>query len=123
MSADTVSLVNRLVRAIPELAPPLAEHLQEMDGEMLPHMFFGDVTRWAQDQVSDPRQVDRLLSILEVAHHEEPDDVGELIHVSFLENLDEDSWIWARLGPHLSRAGRQLFDDDPEYFPPGLRRS
>ena len=48
MWATPESLISTLVLEIPELRPMLDGHLRDNDGELLPHVFFGDVTRWAE---------------------------------------------------------------------------
>ena len=54
MWATPESLINTLVVEIPELRPMLDEHLHDFDGELLPHLFFADVTRWAEEQAWPP---------------------------------------------------------------------
>lgn len=97
--------VYSLVDSVPDLAPILREHLEDNNGELLPHVFFGDVTRWAvrQDE-RDAESIDALLATLEIDYANGDDAVRELIVVSFLENLPLDSGIRSRLGSHLRAA-------------------
>lgn len=46
MSEPTIDLIDRLVGKFPRLEPLLREHLADNFGEVLPHLFFGDLTRY-----------------------------------------------------------------------------
>ena len=112
MSSPAEIFCRRLVEDIPELAPILQEHLEDNFDEMLPHVFFGDVTRWVDDALaSDPQSAParELLARLDQAATDGDDNVKELIAVSFLENLDDQSPTIAHLPPGLEkmRAGAQ----------------
>jgi hypothetical protein len=43
--AAQARLVDDLVRAIPEFEPAVKDHL-DFNEELLPHILFGDLTRW-----------------------------------------------------------------------------
>ena len=69
------TIVNRLLTEVPELRPLYDEHLHGND-EFLPHVFFGDVTRYvmqlvrAMDQtrhIGTPDPLGRILRFLEEA--------------------------------------------------------
>ena len=103
MSAATEGLVRDVVANVPELQPLLAEHLADNYGELLPHVFFGDVTRWAlREKAVNSLSLKRLLTLLDASYAKGVPDVQELIAVSFLENLPP-GWP-AKLGPHLAAA-------------------
>jgi hypothetical protein len=88
--------VEWLVGRHPPLAAILDEHLSDYGGEMLSHVLFGDVTRYAADLARratfDPRADEDLQVLLmdldEAMLPEEDDDdpVNNLIWVSFVEN-------------------------------------
>jgi hypothetical protein len=91
------------------LVPVLDEHLADND-ELLPHMVFGNVTRFAltlarHGEVDD---LDRLLSDLDAGLGDSDDEVANLVWVSFVENAstDEDEPLRAALRafPNLTRA-------------------
>jgi hypothetical protein len=46
MSESTISFVQDLVRQFQELRNLLKEHQEDNFGELLPHVFLGDVTRY-----------------------------------------------------------------------------
>jgi hypothetical protein len=99
------ALVRELVAEVTDLRPLLRKHLEDNLGEMLPHLFFGDISRWALDQESRPTgALSRLLSLLEDAFEQGVPEVQELLVVSFLENLPSDSSLWDELGPRLTAA-------------------
>jgi len=88
MSDSANREVNSLVDSVPDLLPVLREHLEDNNGELLPHVCFGEVTRWAvkQDELG-AASVDALLATLELDYANGDDAVRELIVVSFLKNL------------------------------------
>jgi hypothetical protein len=101
--------VSWLVARHPGLTPFLDEHLADND-ELLAHVLFGDVTRYAlslarNGEVTD---LDRLLSDLDAALGDSEDEVANLVLVSFVENAstDEDEPLRAamRAYPNLARA-------------------
>jgi hypothetical protein len=111
MSSPTHVLVARLVNAYPELRPLLAAHLDAY-GELFPHVFFGELTRWLVDAYrADPNAGPgatwlRLVADLEQTYETGDRDIRELLYVSFLENLpypdEEGASIAGRLGPQLA---------------------
>lgn len=104
----------KLVSEIPELVPLLEEHKLDND-ELLPHVLFGDLTRYVsslhKDSVEGNRRADetlkRVLSALEAGMASGIKEVEELIAVSFLENLDWDDPNFQHLkgifGPNLKK--------------------
>lgn len=117
MSETTIALVDRLVEQFDALRPMLREHLSDNFGEVLPHLFFGDITRYAvsrtieaqgatvQARKAIQQELDELLHTLEQVYSEGNEELEELISVSFLENLPREaepgSDIRLRLGPLL----------------------
>jgi hypothetical protein len=112
MRAAAVALVGELAYNVPELLPLLEEHLEDQDGEVLPHIFMADVERWVEaglvDEVGESRPaVRKLLALLEDAVVEGADEsVIEVIHASFLEHLPQPGEPCAELremlGPRLT---------------------
>ena len=81
--------IDRLLIAIPELTELRAHHIADYD-ELLPHVFLGEVTRFVTDAVNGISQsevVIRLFALLETEWQSGNALVGELIVVSFVENL------------------------------------
>jgi hypothetical protein len=117
MSCVTIALVDCLVERFEALRPLLREHVADNFGEVLPHLFFGDLTRYVVTRQIDAekasgelaaeleREVAALLDELERVYVEGVDELEELIAVSFLENLPRDGEpgdaIRRQLGPHL----------------------
>jgi hypothetical protein len=106
--------VNWLVDRHPGLAPVLKEHLAVYD-ELLPHVFFGDVTRYASvlaHESTETVELDRLLADLDNALAGGTDDeVENLVWASFIENAqgvagDDGEKLRMRLRPfpNLARA-------------------
>jgi hypothetical protein len=104
------TVVSTLVEHVPELRALRDDHYRQY-GEILPHVFFGDLTRFVQTGFACPssssgRQVVmRILDLLERTISSVDNRLQELVSVSFLENLDQDSSAFAQirasLGPRL----------------------
>lgn len=108
MSEATIAVIDRLVEACATLKPLLAEHVDDNFGEVLPHMFLGEVTRHLAKQAADPaafRSVETALQLLETEFASGTDEIKELIAVSFLENLPDGPRpgvdLRGQLGPSL----------------------
>ena len=96
------------------IASMLDEHIQDNFGEVLPHVFFGDLTRYVVSlflgvvQSGDggtQQDLRGILDFLEEAYEGGDPEVQELISVSFLEHIpmaDEAGWeLRKMLGPSL----------------------
>lgn len=108
---STVSFVRALLLRAPELQSVYDMHIDDCD-ELLPHVFFGDVTRYVVQQVhsgesENSQSLRRILDFLEQSVASESEEVQELVSVSFLENLADHDDVVAHLkgmlGPNLSR--------------------
>lgn len=116
MSEATIEFIERLVFRYPPLKPIFDEHVSDNFGEVLPHLFFGDISRYAISQFLEiesqaesqgiESELRGLLDDLEDAYVDGDEEIQELISVSFLENLprpyEEASGLRAWLGPALS---------------------
>ena len=102
-----------MVDRFPGLRELLDEHLEDNYDELLPHVFFGDVTRYAEEcqtaasrgAVQKGRELRDILDYLETAYTSGSPEIQELISVSFLENLprpgEVGSAIRKKVGPNL----------------------
>lgn len=99
MSAVTVSFVGVLCRACRFLLPVLAEHLDEQEGEVLPHLFLADVVRWSERALSEGRteELRRLFIELESEFVGPDEEVQEAISASFLEHLPRPGTLGSEL--------------------------
>lgn len=107
MSASTVSAVGALVYANGLLRPVLQEHLDDNDGEVLPHLLMADIIRWLVAQRTiDPMGVRSIIDWLESAYSRGDDEIRDLIAVSGVEMIPDPgepgAELRALLGPHLS---------------------
>jgi len=95
MSEKTVAFVQAMTTRFPALRPLLDEHVSDNFGEVLPHVFFGDVTSFVvalatqADGHGSPqrRELADLLRHLEDSFVAGDGELQELISVSFLEAL------------------------------------
>ncbi|HEX5727227.1 MAG TPA: hypothetical protein VFX98_17280 [Longimicrobiaceae bacterium] len=110
---ESENLVHELAAAIPALRGLLEEHLDFYE-ELLPHVFMGDVSRYAFGEYerlagggeASP-SLSQLLSLLERAARDGGGHVRDLVGASFLENLavefKEHPGFRAMLGPVLKQ--------------------
>jgi len=117
MSASTVALVGALLNRFDVLRPLLEEHLEDQDGEVLPHLLMADIERWAEVEIAkrghEARDlVQGVLDFLEEAYATQGSEVEELIAVSFLEHLPRPgapgSQLRAMVGPRLAEQLRRI---------------
>ena len=118
MSETTIAFVDDLVRRFPNLGPLLDEHIRDFD-VVLPHLFMADLERYvgdlfrrSQTDIEDAAalraEVKQIMDALEAGYAKGPDEIEELISVSFLEHLSrprvEPGWeIRALVGPRMAR--------------------
>jgi len=102
------NIINSLVEGSPILRPLLNEHLRDQQGEVLQHVFFGDLTRFILSRIDGskahsgiPEDVAGILGFLEKALSSPDEKVKELIQVSFLENLEPSDGRYDVLKPFL----------------------
>jgi hypothetical protein len=95
----------------------LEEHAEDNFGEILPHVFFGDLTRYivsrflaikrGRSTVEDRKDLLDMLQYLEDAYNQGDDDIENVIAVGFLERLprpeEEGGELRNMLGPSLTR--------------------
>lgn len=118
MSAATVPFVCAMAYRFAELRPLLQDHVDDNDGEVLPHLFLADVERWVESEATrgasgNGSVFDSVLAFIEEAYDSGGAEIEELISVSFLEHLPRDglaaasinSRIGARLAEQLQRIG------------------
>ena len=121
MNKRSIQVVESLAGCSSGLRVLLEEHSKDNGGEILPHVFFGDLTRYALSLLPDTRSVGEplqkhelreILNRLEEAYSENDSEITELISVSFLESLpqpgDVGSQIRDLIGPNLKKQLRVI---------------
>lgn len=112
MSKVTSGFIHYLVGRFQVLGPILREHVSDNFGELLPHVFVGDLTRYVvaefvREEGGSASEYPTLRQILDELEEASArgDEVSALIAVSFLENLprrgESGAGILALLGPGL----------------------
>jgi len=111
---DQTELISRLTAGSPETRALMAEHIDTF-GEVIPHVFLGEVSRFLEELDDQTRAGNReaesllmsVLSILETGFRDGNEDVQNMIGVSFLENVMERAIaspaFRLRLGPLLRK--------------------
>ncbi len=120
MSVESMAFVKQVAGLSPTLKVLLESHVKDNFGEVLPHVFLGDVTRHVIALVGAPasevslavrREVKTILDTMEHGYATGSPEVRELIAASFLENLpakeEPGSEIRGMVGPSL---GSQLMN-------------
>lgn len=116
-----ITLVKAMVDRFESLAPLLKEHIADNMGQILPHVFFGDLTRYILALVAavssgaglEPRcELRDILDFLEKSYAIGDLEIKELVCVSFLENLprsgEAGSEVRSMLGAALSAELRRM---------------
>ena len=106
MSADSVAMMGALTYQHKDLIPLLAEHLEDNDGELLPHLLMADVVRWLVEHRVEHSDVARaVMDWLETAYQRGDDEVRDVIAVSAVEMIPDPGSPGAELrnllGPSL----------------------
>jgi hypothetical protein len=76
----------------------------ELYGELLPHLVFGDYTPLLDNVVRTTGPTESVREFIQTLDRDFPDaadDIKDLIGVSFVENIDDDSPLLTLLGPNL----------------------
>src|SRR5688500_14176982 len=94
LPTESVAFVEQLAVRFPTLAPMLAEHAADNFGEILPHVFFGDVTRYVlslalSSDTDDGVELREIVRYLEEVFASCEHDTRGVISASFLWNLPE----------------------------------
>ena len=108
--AIDLKFVNELYEAVPSLTAIIDEH-EEFFDEVLPHIVMSDITRWSDQRLRErgpDAEVSCLLELLEIGMRDRGDEIAELVHVSFLENLPDETPVLELLGPNLREGLRQI---------------
>lgn len=109
MSARTVEVVRALVDRYRQLTPLLEEHLEDNEGELLPHLFLADVVRWLAARVdSEPDVCRSIMDWLEREYVRGAEDVQGLITVSGVEMIPDPGQPGSALRDLLGRVLRRV---------------
>lgn len=106
------SLIDKLLATVPDLRPVYEEHMSDNDG-LLPHVFFGDVTRFAIENAGAPvsdAAITNLLTALDEALADANAEVKEVILASFVENLVGEKAALKLLKPKMGLNLRRAFE-------------
>ncbi len=89
--ASYADFLPRLADDVPVLEPLVREHLEDNEGELLPHLLLSDVRQWCVEHVSTDRAtVQQVVDGLEAALASGDDAVENAVAVSFVEDLMAD---------------------------------
>ncbi len=107
------AFVEQLAHVDVRITKLLLEHKRDHD-ESLPHLFMGDVARFAGELARhrgpDDDALDELLAAIERALTSGLADVEELVVVSFLENLHQTGDAYGEIARRLGPRSRCALD-------------
>lgn len=109
MSGSTVAAIGALVDAHRELIPILDEHLDDNEGQVLPHLVLADVVRWVvAHRHSHPDVCRAIFEWIEQEYRRGPEEVRGMITVSGVAMIPDPgqpgSELRDLLGPALREA-------------------
>ncbi len=84
-----------MIVEVPDLQMAYNQHIKD-NNELLPHVFFGDLTRYIIEKVKikDDTSVIKILALLEDGLNLNNTEIKNLISASFVENLiDEEETV------------------------------
>lgn len=93
-----------LVRLFPEKAGALEEHLRDY-GELLGHLFFSEEIVLPLEKLlkegGEAGEIGKYCDFIEKMWREGTPEVLNVVDVTILEELSDDSLVWTRLGKYL----------------------
>lgn len=91
MSARTIELVRNLCATWSSVRPLWLEHLEDNEGEVLPHLLLSDVVRWMSSSELEPHRArcDETWRWLAVQYQSGDSDVRDLIVVSGVKMIPD----------------------------------
>jgi hypothetical protein len=109
-------LVLEVVRVAPSLESELEEHIADY-GEILAHVFFGDVARFVVKNVSsskieDQAEAEAAIRVIEEAYARGEESQQNVIEASFIENLPVVGSIAETVRSRLLGSLLSLFDSE-----------
>lgn len=109
------NFVNRLLAAVPELAPVVDEHLADSEGKLLLHLLVADVLRFSSGAFDsgDRATASKVLTFMSAAFENADGNVGNAIAGSFVEHVgalpnETAEFIASWPKPLLDERDRQL---------------
>lgn len=105
------SWINDLVASAPSLNGILDEHRQ-FNGELLPHVFFADITPWIEREfrtASDSEELWAFLRSVDTGFASGDAAIVDVVSTSFLECLDHDANLIHLLPTHLADEAKRRF--------------
>src|SRR4051812_19207816 len=103
--ARTTAFIGWMVFRSPELLPILLEHLEDNEGEVLPHVILFQIRKWVELEVESRGETDALKVVIEslkVGFQDGDYELWALIRTSFIDDLSKS--------PHPAARLRQLLD-------------
>lgn len=104
MVQENVDFMNLLCAEVPMTREVFTEHLDEYDGELVPHLLMADLTRWAEDSTRAGGDVRPFIYFLSQQLGPAVGNVRDLILASFIEQLEPHSPLLRLLPDNLRRA-------------------
>ena len=111
VSEYTLEVVDQLSADMPAIRQLVSENVQD-NGELLPHMLFGEIAPWAEREFAaapDSADLRVLLDTLDTAYLKGDPEFRNVLEASFVENLGLGSAVLDLLGPNLAAFADLMF--------------
>jgi hypothetical protein len=103
--ARNVAFIGWMTFRSPVLLPFLQEHLEDNDGEVLPHVIMFQIREWVEREVEargEPEEVKLILESLKTGLQDGDYELWALVRTSFIDDL--------RQAPHPAHRLKQRLD-------------
>lgn len=104
--------INLIIDEFKDLKSVLQEHI-EFNEELLPHVYFGECTGIFINYISEdnPQVLQSLFGVFEIMATQGNDDVVNILCVTILERLGDDSKVLNNARKYMGKETRKLSDE------------
>ena len=96
----------KLTKIFPDKAAALTQHYTDYDNQLRAHIFFADEINiplmLLLQSNSDKKTIQQYCSFIEEMYYDGDEDVENVVEVTILEQLSDETKIWLCFGPYLS---------------------
>jgi len=109
-------ICEELVKVIPEQKDKLKNSMEEYDGELLGHIYFGDEFNMhlinLLEKYTEIETIKKYCDFIEYMWKNGDKDVINIVDVTILERLSDDIVIWNRFGENISNEFKKYINND-----------
>ena len=113
---DINKMIEELVKLIPQEQDKIKKHIEENNGEILGHIYFGDeFTNSLIDLLKENKELDKIknyCNFIEYMWENGDEEVLNIVDVTILESLSDDREIWNNFGKNISKEFKKYINKD-----------